>query len=159
MSIIRYFVFSGGRDLGQESDVGADETDPAIAVALRPVQDRRAVLNSDGNNQPRYVQLGLFLLANHGARVIADGPDGNTVIVGSLLIDRILFQELTNHRLLAVDHLLPCEAVALDLGDGHSAKLAVFQRGQAAALLRNDVDRGNHRRIVLLLGILGEYWC
>src|SRR5215813_12383988 len=100
----------------------------------------------------------LFLLGKHGARVITDGPDGSTVIVGSLVIDRILFQELTNHRLLAVNHLLPCEAVALDLGDGYSAKLAVFRCGQVAALLRNRVDHGSHRRVVLLLGILGECW-
>jgi hypothetical protein len=52
-----------------------------------------------------------------------------------------------------------CEAVALDLGDGHSAKLAVFQCSQVAALLRNHVDHSSHRRIVFLFGILGEYWC
>ena len=55
----------------------------AAREAQRAVQHWRAVLNSDGNNQPRYVQLGLFLLANHGARVIAGGSDGNTVIVGA----------------------------------------------------------------------------
>src|SRR5215471_21657193 len=107
---------------------------------------------------PTRKKIGLFLLAKHGARVIADGPDCSPVIVGSLLIGRILFQELTNDRLLAVDHLLPCEAVALDLGDGHSAKPAIFHCGQVAALLRNLIDHGSHRRVVLLLGILGEYW-
>ena len=101
----------------------------------------------------------LFLLAKHGARVIADGPDGSTVIVGGLLVGRMLFQELIDHRLLAVDYLLPCEAVAFDLGNCHSAKLAVFRCGQVAALLRNHVAHGSHRRIVLLFGILREYWC
>jgi hypothetical protein len=33
-------------------------------------------------------------------RIIADGPDGSTGIVGGLLIDRMLFQDLTDHRLL-----------------------------------------------------------
>jgi hypothetical protein len=36
---------------------------------------------------------------------------------------------------------------------------AVLRCGQVAALLRNRVDHGSHRRIVLLLGILGECWC